>query len=57
MATGLRTYPCRDASTLPDSGWVSRWIAGPEDAPEVIELFRMQYERYASRAALGSDLS
>ena len=42
---------------LPDSGWVSRWIGGPEDAPEVIELFRMQYERYAARAALGSDLS
>ena len=42
---------------LPDSGWVSRWIAGPEDAPEVIELFRMQYERYAARAALGSALS
>ncbi|TMB94135.1 MAG: hypothetical protein E6J40_14430 [Chloroflexi bacterium] len=42
---------------LPDSGWVSRWTAGPKDAPGVIELFRMQYERYAARAALGSDLS
>ena len=42
---------------LPDSGWVSRWTAGPKDAPEVIELFRMQYERYAARAALGSDQS
>ena len=39
---------------LPDSGWISRWISGPEDAPEVIALFRMQYERYAARAAAGS---
>jgi hypothetical protein len=39
---------------LPDSGWISRWISGPEDALEVIELFRMQYERYAARVAPGA---
>ena len=31
---------------LPESGWVSRWIAGSEDVVEVVALFRMQYERY-----------
>jgi hypothetical protein len=36
---------------LPESGWVSRWIAGPEDVEDVVALFRMQYERYAARAA------
>jgi hypothetical protein len=30
---------------LPDSGWVSRRLAGPEDADDVIELFRLSYER------------
>lgn len=33
---------------LPDSGWVSRWIRGPEDVAEVIALFRMNYDRLAS---------
>jgi Family of unknown function (DUF5519) len=33
---------------LPDTGWVSCWMAGPEDAPNVIDLFRIQYERYAA---------
>jgi hypothetical protein len=32
---------------LPGTGWVSVWMDGPEDAAGVIELFRMQYERYA----------
>ena len=32
---------------LPESGWVSRWISGPEDVADVVALFRMQYERYA----------
>jgi luciferase-like monooxygenase len=31
---------------LPETGWVSCWMDGPEDADNVIELFRMQYERY-----------
>jgi len=35
---------------LPESGWVSCRMSGPEDAAGVIELFRMQYERYAATA-------
>jgi Family of unknown function (DUF5519) len=34
---------------LPNTGWVSVWMSSPEDATDVIELFRMQYERYARR--------
>jgi len=30
---------------LPHTGWVSRRISGEEDVPEVIELFRLSYER------------
>lgn len=30
---------------LPKSGWVSKWIRGEDDVSEVVELFRMQYER------------
>ncbi len=30
---------------LPDTGWVSRRIAGPEDVDEVVALFRLSYER------------
>ncbi|MBO0686999.1 MAG: DUF5519 family protein [Candidatus Dormibacteraeota bacterium] len=36
---------------LPQTGWVSCWMEGPEDAAGVIDLFRMQYERYAAAAA------
>ena len=32
---------------LPDTGWVSVWMAAPADAAAVIELFRMQYDRYS----------
>ncbi len=35
---------------LPDTGWVSIWMSGSDDAKAVIELFRMQYERYARAA-------
>ena len=35
---------------LPETGWVSCWMDGPEDAPGVIELFRMQYDRYRKAA-------
>jgi hypothetical protein len=35
---------------LPDTGWVSCWLERPGDAESVIELFRIQYERYAARA-------
>ena len=31
---------------LPESGWVSCWMTTPEDADRVIDLFRLQYERY-----------
>ena len=30
---------------LPETGWVSRQIRDDEDAREVIELFRLSYER------------
>jgi Ni,Fe-hydrogenase I large subunit len=30
---------------LPDTGWVSKRIEGEDDAAEVIELFRLSYER------------
>jgi hypothetical protein len=33
---------------LPDTGWVSCWMAGPDDAANVIALFRIQYERYTT---------
>ena len=32
---------------LPDTGWVSCWMNGPEDAANVIDIFRIQYERYS----------
>lgn len=35
---------------LPDTGWVSVWMKGPEDAARVIELFRLQYERYVNKS-------
>lgn len=31
---------------LPETGWVSYYIHGPESIPALIELFRMNYERY-----------
>jgi len=30
---------------LPNSGWVSCWIRGADDVPNVIALFRLSYER------------
>jgi hypothetical protein len=30
---------------LPDSGWVTRRVNGPEDVAAVVELFRLSYER------------
>ena len=35
----------RPHHVLPDSGWVSKRIETEEDADEVIELFRLSYER------------
>ncbi len=39
---------------LPQTGWVSVWMSGPDDAADVIELFRLQYDRYAKTAAHSS---
>ena len=39
---------------LPETGWVSCWMAGPEDAAGVIELFKLQYDRYAAAAEANS---
>ncbi len=39
----------RPHHVLPDSGWVSRWIEREEDAPEVIALFRLNYDRLIER--------
>ncbi len=35
---------------LPESGWVSCWIRGAEDAANVVSLLRMQYDRVMARA-------
>ncbi len=42
------------AQPLPESGWVSVWVDGPQDADGVIELFRMQYQRYSRAASQSS---
>src|SRR5918999_774992 len=43
---------------LPDSGWISRWIERDEDADEVVELFRLSYERaLAARDRAGAHSS
>ena len=34
---------------LPQSGWVSRWIESEDDTDDVIELFRLNYERVSAR--------
>ena len=39
---------------LPDTGWISVWIRGPEDVAGVIEIFRLQYDRYAKRPSPSS---
>jgi len=36
---------------LPETGWVSCWMTTREDVDGVIELFRMQYDRYTTAAA------
>jgi hypothetical protein len=33
---------------LPNTGWVSCWMTGPDDAARVIDLFRIQYLRYVT---------
>jgi len=39
----------RPHHVLPDTGWVSCWMESAEGASAVIELFRLQYERYSFR--------
>jgi hypothetical protein len=34
---------------LPDTGWVSVWMDGPDDVARAIELFRLQYDRYSAK--------
>ena len=36
---------------LPETGWISCWMTTPEDVEGVIELFRMQHDRYSAAAA------
>ena len=40
----------RPHHVLPDSGWVSVPIAGPEDVANVLELFRLGYDRAVEAA-------
>jgi hypothetical protein len=40
---------------LPESGWVSFWIEGPEDVPRVLELFRLGYDRARAQEERRSD--
>src|SRR5687768_18175123 len=40
----------RPHHVLPESGWVSRTIAGPEDVDEVVALFRLSYDHAAAAA-------
>jgi hypothetical protein len=35
---------------LPDSGWATRRIDGPQDVRDVVELLRAQYERARARS-------
>ena len=36
---------------LPQTGWVSYYIRGPESVPGLIELFRLNYKRYSRSVA------
>ena len=38
--------PAQPHHVLPETGWISVRMAGPDDARAVIELFRLQYDRY-----------
>ena len=49
----------RPHHVLPDSGWVSVRIAGPDDVANVLELFRLSYDRAveAERRRAAADTS
>lgn len=34
---------------LPDTGWVTLYLSGPQDAPRAVELFRRAHDRVAAR--------
>ena len=44
----------RPHHVLPETGWVSVFIDSPDDVEGVIELFRMQYERYTGSRSQSS---
>ena len=39
---------------LPETGWISVWIEGQDDIASVIELFRLQFDRYVKAPAPSS---
>jgi hypothetical protein len=41
----VATGRARPHHVLPDSGWVTRSVHGPEDVEAIVELFRLSYER------------
>jgi Family of unknown function (DUF5519) len=45
----------RPHHVLPESGWVSRPIAGPEDVDEVVALFRLSYDRAVAARARSAE--
>jgi hypothetical protein len=49
----------RPHHVLPDSGWVSVRITGPDDVTNVLELFRLSYDRAveAERRRAAADTS
>ena len=44
----------RPHHVLPETGWVSVFIEGPDDVEGVIDLFRIQYERYTGATSPSS---
>jgi hypothetical protein len=46
----IATGRARPHHILPATGWVSCWMSSAADAPAVIELFRLQYDRYLAAA-------
>ena len=42
---------------LPQSGWVSYWIKGEQDIPNVIELFKMRYDSLKPNTKLVKKIS
>jgi len=45
----------RPHHVLPETGWVSVFIDSTDDVEGVIELFRIQYERYTGSRSQSSD--